>query len=192
MNRGLLRRIGLVGVVLAAAWAPLLLPGGWARQGFVPDLCVLLVTYVALRGHRDRAACLGVALGLLAAPFSVEPPGVQAFLLGALGWTFGQADRALYRDRLVVQVGLAALGVPLVRLGGLALTGTLLPNDPVLADFGVVDGAPTAVLGWVPVLVASVVVGAATGFAAPAVFRLLRVSRVLEPASARPAGVRRV
>ena len=168
-------------VLLAVAWSPVLFPGGWVRDGYVPDAAVLVVTYLALRAGAERAAVVGMALGLAASAFSAEPAGLHMLLLGGLGYALGLADRTLYRDRALVQVLLAGFGALAVRIGGRLLTGALLPVDAVLGDGGHRLGAASGLPDWAAGVAAAATAALVTGLVAPAVFRLLRVTAVLRP-----------
>lgn len=172
-------------VLLGVAWSPVLFPGGWVRDGFVPDAAVLVVTYVALRAGAERAAVVGMGLGLAASAFSAEPAGLHMLLLGGLGYALGLADRTLYRERALVQVLLAAFGVGAVRIGGRLLTGALLPVDAVLGGGSDRLAAASGLPDWTAGIVAACTAALVTGAVAPAFFRLLRVTAVLRPVEPR-------
>lgn len=168
-------------LLLGAAWSAVLFPGGWVRDGFVPDASVLVVTYLALRAGAERAAVVGMGLGLAASAFSAEPAGLHMLLLGGLGYALGLADRTLYRDRALVQMLLAAFGVVAVRVGGRLLTGALLPVDAVLGGGGDSHALANGLPDWTPGIVAACTAALVTGVIAPGVFRLLRVTSALRP-----------
>ncbi len=102
-------------VALLCAVAPLLAPQAWAQHGLFPDFAALAVLHLAIAGSPERAAYLGVAVGLLRAPFTAEPLGLDAALYGALGWSCAHVSRAVFQDRLSVKMIAAGLGAASVR-----------------------------------------------------------------------------
>ncbi len=159
-----LRYLLLAVVVITA---PLALPAHWVSDGLVPDLALLAVLYVAMRGTSDRAAVLGVVLGLAVTPWTAAPFAQTAFLLGGTGWLVGRVSGALDRERLSVQCALAFGGVLLARGAAvLAMTvdaagGADLPSPQVSAA-----------------LLAVVLTAGSTALAAPFALALIERTRV--------------
>jgi rod shape-determining protein MreD len=155
-------------VVLACAVAPLFAPQVWAQHGAFPDLAALAVLWLAISGTPERAAVLGVAIGLTRCAWTPEPLGLDAALYGTLGWSGAHFGRAVFQDRILVKMAAAGLGVIALRAlsaGFGALTASATPGHHGMA-----------VSTW---LVATLAAAVATALAAPVVFAALRSSRVL-------------
>lgn len=144
--------------LLAAIAGTLLWPEGWTDRGFRPDFPLLLAVGAGLFGGA-RAGCLaGMAAGLLAAPLTLDPFGLDAALLGIAGVGAARAAVYLSGGHPGVQsavAALAALAAGLLRLAILVATGS---------GFGA--------LGTLPAVLAGV---AATAAAAPVALFLLDV-----------------
>jgi rod shape-determining protein MreD len=179
-------------LALVCALVPLLAPAAWLQHGAFPDVAAIAVVYCAIAVGSDQAALLGVAIGLAGAPFTPEPFGQQAFLLGALGWVAGRTRGAFHRDRVLVQVAFVAAGVIALRLGAAAATELTLGSAtapgagawPVGAlPEGTDDPAGTlaAPRGLVlrTTLSAAVLAAIGSALAAPPLFAALRGSRLL-------------
>lgn len=165
-------------VLLAAALVPLLAPGAWLCEGAFPDVGMLVVVYVALHGGPAPAAWCGVALGLLASPWTVAPLGEQSFVLGLAGFTAGAIREALYRDRAAVQIGLVVALVLVVRLANAALVSAAAGSvawDGASGGGGVLAGA---LEGTGDALPAALLSALATAVAAPPVFGVLDAVRL--------------
>jgi rod shape-determining protein MreD len=100
-------------------------------HGAFPDVAVIVVVYAALSIGSERAALLGVALGLVMSLFSPEPLGQQAFLLGATGYALGRLRGTFFRDRVLVQIGFVELAVLIVRFAGAAAAEFALGRSPM-------------------------------------------------------------
>ncbi len=146
-------------VLALVAWLPLIVPTAWRLYGAYPDLALLAVLFVALRRGREDAAFTGVVLGLLGSPFTASALGLDAFLLGGIGFVVGHLRRELHGDHWHVQAVLIVVSSLAVRLIPLA-TGT--------AEGALLNAA-------VPALLAAV----GTLLAAPPVFVLLSALRLL-------------
>lgn len=157
-------------LLLLAATAPLLLPRAWTDAGWVPDVAVLVVVCVGIRGTPDRAAVAGIVAGLLASLWSPEPAAFRAFVLGTVGWTAGQAGLTFDRDRRAVWMAAAAGGVLFARVSEWTCAAIACrEGTPWTAhDAGVAIGA----------VLASAVVAAAC---APAWFAAVRRLRLVAP-----------
>jgi hypothetical protein len=152
-------------VVLAALMLPLSAPAGWIRGGYLPEIAVLATLYVGFRGTGERAAWFGVILGLLAAPWTSEPPLLRATVLGTVGLVAGQAGGVVDRERIVINAALAAVA-------SLVLRGT---EELALGTDAGTPGSAAAVAG--AILVATAV----TGVAAPIFFAVVERLGLLAP-----------
>ncbi len=164
-----MRRWRVAWAVLVAALVPLLVPSDLVRFGLVPDLAVLVTAYVALEAGPSPAAFVGVALGLAACPWTSEPLGQQAFVLGATGLATGIVRQAVFRDRASVQLALVAGAAFVARLAALAAA----------------EGAHGLSAAVAPAAVSA----GCTALAAPPAFALFRAARLLRPAWRRSARV---
>lgn len=188
-----MKGLGVVLLVLFAAWAPLLAPAAWVDHGAFPDVAVMVVVYAALTLGSERAAVFGVAIGLAASLFSPEPLGQQAFLLGATGLGLGRLRGTFFREHVLVQIAFVALAVLCVRLGGAVATEFVLGRSPAtgaavhwpVGAFAAGDEARDLALRRIPGLPAGLVLrgallsAAASAAAALPVFSLIRGSRAL-------------
>jgi hypothetical protein len=143
-------------VVAACAVAPLLAPQAWAQRGAFPDLAALAVLYLAISGTSDRAAVLGVAIGLARSAWTPDPACLDAALYGTLGWSGAHFGRAVFQDRVLVQMAAAGAGVLAVRGAAAAFASLSVGN--VAGTHGM---------------------GTAAALAAPVVFAALSGTRVL-------------
>lgn len=162
-----------VAVVVVCVLLPLLAPAGWVHHGPFPDAAVIAVVYLAFTGGARPAALLGVAIGIAWAPWTADPLGQQAFLLGTLGWCVGRASRSFFRGRAVTQalvVGVCVLALRLVTAG---VTEFALARA---AGLGGIHGFHGLV-----VLRGALLAALASAVAAPPLFALLRSSHVLRP-----------
>jgi rod shape-determining protein MreD len=125
--------VALILWLVLAAGLPDMLPPGLARHA--PDLWVALVIYLAARGRGYAAAGWGIVVGLLRDAQSLDPLGVNGFVLGLVGLVFAEGRRergevtGLARW-LCVGAGVLAAGwiyaLRMVPLGGsLSLSGLL-------------------------------------------------------------------
>jgi cell shape-determining protein MreD len=162
------RWLGALFVVFACAVAPLLAPQVWAQRGLFPDVAALAVLWLAISGTPERAAVLGVAIGLARSPWTAEPLGLDAALYGALGWSGAHFGRAVFQDRVLVKMAAAAVGVVAIR--ALSLSFAWLAAPPAAGRHGL------AATTWA---VSTLAAAVATALAAPVVFAGLRASRVL-------------
>ena len=156
------RWIAAAAVVLVCAAAPLFAPQAWAQHGAFPDLATLAVLYLAIQGTPERAAVLGVAIGLARSLWTPEPSGLDAALYGTLGWSGAHFGRAVFQDRILVQMAAAGVGVVAVRGAAAAMAAMTAP-----ASAGT-RGMSAAL--W---LSSALLVAAATALAAPVVFGIL-------------------
>jgi len=154
---------------MLAALAPLIAPSAWLHGGGFPDIAVLVVMYVALEAGPAPAAWCGAALGFLMCPWTAEPLGQSAFLLGLAGFVTGTVRLSFNRDLAVVQLALVAVSAFAVRMAGAGLA----PGTG-----GVLAAVPSALLS-----------GAATAIVAPPVFGLLEWARLLKGRRRRAARV---
>jgi len=153
-----------VAALLALALAgSLLWPARWEERGLRPDFLLLAVLAAGLHGTALEGAAAGVAAGLLVAPLTAEPFGMDAALFGACGYAAGRARVYFRSDHPGVQGGLAAAAVLAVG------TARLLRLEA-----GGADPASLALLRW---LAASAL---ATALAAPPAILLLRAARLLQ------------
>jgi rod shape-determining protein MreD len=63
-----------------------------------PDLFLLLVSYLSLRGGEIKGTIMGFSLGLLEDSFSLSPLGFKAFGFSLVGFLLGYARRGLLLD----------------------------------------------------------------------------------------------
>lgn len=118
-----MRWAGPVAVFLAAALVALRAPA-WSPAGWVPELPLLTVLYIAARGTPQRAAAWGGLLGLALCPWTAEPPLLQSVALGAAGWfgakAVGVVDRrnALAVAAVTLAASLFLRGVEAAAAGG--------------------------------------------------------------------------
>lgn len=155
-------------VVLACAAAPLFAPQDWAQDGAFPDVAAITVLYLAVSGTPERAAILGVAIGLVRSLFTPEPFGLDPALYGALGWSGAHFGRAVFEDRVFVKMAAAGAGVVAIRAVSAVLSHVAAP-----ASSAAPGAAPAAFL------VATALAAAGTALASPVVFAVLGGSRVL-------------
>ena len=137
----------------------------------VGTMAVIAVVYVAFAGGSSPAALLGVALGLAGSPWTAEPLGQQAFLLGTLGWIAGRASRSLYRDRILTRMAVVGASVLVLRIATFTVTEISLSRA---RGVGGIHGFDTSA-----VLQASLLAALGSAVAAPMVFALLRSTRLL-------------
>ncbi len=157
-----------VATAVTLALLPLLAPAAWLHGGAFPDLALLLVVFVAFAAGPEPATRVGIVIGLAATPWTIEPLGQAAFLLGATGFVIGSLRRTLELDRASVRVATVAVTALVLRSAG-----TLLAGGSLLADAR-------------PILLAV----AATAISAPPVMAALAGLRLVRgPARWRPAGV---
>jgi rod shape-determining protein MreD len=160
--------LGAAFVVFACAAAPLFAPQWWAQHGTFPDLAALAVLWLAISGTPERAAVLGVAIGLLRCAWTPEPLGLDAALYGALGWSGAHFGRAVFQDRVLVKMAAAGAGVVALRALSAAFAA--------LASPGAAERRGMAPSAW---FAATAAAATATALAAPVVFAALSGSRVL-------------
>ena len=160
--------LGVAFVVLACAVAPLFAPQVWAQHGAFPDVAALVVLWLAISGTPERAALVGMAIGLTRCAWTPEPLGLDAALYGALGWSGAHFGRAVFEDRILVKMAAAGAGV--IALRTLSVGFAALTAPAISGRHGMAASA------WVSATVAA---AAATSLAAPVVFAALGSSRVL-------------
>jgi rod shape-determining protein MreD len=165
------RWLAAAAVVVACAVAPLFAPESWAQRGAFPDLAALVVLYLAIQGTPERAAFLGMAIGLLRCVFTPDPTGLDAALYGALGWSGAHFGRAVFQDRATIQMAASAAGVLLVRGAAAVVMALTAASAP-----GAAGTHGMRALTWIS---ASLFAALATGLAAPVVFSALSGTRVL-------------
>jgi len=156
-------------VLIVAALLPLIAPAAWLHHGGFPDVAVLVVVYVALESGAAPAAWCGAAMGFLACPWTDEPLGQHAFLLGCAGFAIGVVRQSFNRDLVSVQLALVAIAAMAVHVTSAGLAA------------GVV-GALRAVPG-------GLLTAATTAIVSPPVFGLLDAARLFRR---RRRGVARV
>lgn len=164
--------IGWLACVVGCAALPLLVPQAWVHHGAFPDAAVLCVLYLAVSGTPQRAAVLGVAIGLLRSAWTPEPLGLDAALYGTLGWSGAHLGRAVFQERASVQMAASAAGVLAVRAAGSAMAA-LTALSPASAEGTHGMSAWT----WISAAAWSAL---ATALAAPVVFAVLSWSRLLD------------
>lgn len=145
---------GSVAVVLVAALLPVLAPARAADSAWFPDLAALTLTYAAFRGTADRAALLGVAIGVAVSPWRPEPLPWTAFVLGATGYVLGHVAAVVDRERWVPRAGAAAAAVLSIRAGSL-VAAAVADTSPLGADGAARAGASVAVSAAVAALCAA-------------------------------------
>jgi len=160
------RWVPAASVVALCALAPLFAPQAWAQHGAFPDVAALTVLYLAIVATPERAALIGVAIGLVRSLVSSDPVGLDAALYGGLGWSGAQFGRALFDDRLVVKMCVAAAGV--VALRALAAGAAFMTSAPN-------GGGGLTFATW---FVATTAAAFATALAAPIAFTMLSASHV--------------
>jgi len=163
-----MRWTGVLLVVLAASAAPAMLPPGTFRAAWVPDVAALACVHVAFRGTPDRAALLGVAIGLASSPWRPEPAPWLAFLHGATAYLTALVASGLVRDGAFVRM-IAAAAAVLVLRGGALLAAAVSDTEPLGAG-GAACAAATALLAAL-----------CAGCAAPPFAALARRWRLLAP-----------
>jgi rod shape-determining protein MreD len=152
--------------VLACAAAPLFAPQSWAQHGAFPDVAALAVIHLANRGTPERAAVLGVAIGLVRSLWTPEPLGLEAALYGTLGWSAAHFGRAVFQERLSTRMTAAACGVLGVRIVEALVLWMTTPDAP--------DTHGMAATTW---LAATFWAALATALAAPFVFGAFAATR---------------
>lgn len=155
---------GVLFVVLLALVAPVSVPAAWIRTGLLPEVGVVATLYVASRGTAERAAWFGIAIGLLATPWTAEPMFLRATVLGGIGFVAGHAAAVVDRERVAITAGLAAVAA-------LVLRG----SEEIALGAGASSPATAGVAGAV---LASVVT---TAIAAPLFFAAARRLHLLAP-----------
>lgn len=163
------RWLAVASVVALCAAAPLFAPQAWAQHGAFPDIAALAVLYLAITATPERAAVIGMAIGLARSLWSSDPVGLDAALYGGLGWSGAQFGRALFDDRLLVKMCVAGAGV--VALRALAAGAAFVTSAPG-------GGGGISFATWT---VATAAAALATAVAAPVVFTALSASRALAP-----------
>ena len=163
------RWIAVASVALLCAAAPLFAPQTWTQHGAFPDVAALAVLYVAIAATPERAAVLGMAIGFARSLWSSDPVGLDAALYGGLGWSGAQFGRAVFDDRLLVKMCVAAAGV--VALRALAAGAAFVTSVPD-------GGLGVSFLTWAAATFAAAF---ATAIAAPVAFTILSTSRVFAP-----------
>ncbi len=162
-------------VASACAVAPLFAPQWWTQHGPFPDVAAIVVLYLAVSGTPERAAILGVAIGLIRCTCTTSPLGLEAAMYGALGWSGAHFGRAMFQDRALFKM--AAAGVGVVAMRALAAATSSMASASVQAASvpvpSTVRGASFA--GWAA---ATALAAAATALAAPIAFAALSGSRV--------------
>ena len=131
-------------------------PAGAAEAGFQPDFLLLFAVGAGLFGREAVGFGAGVVAGLLAAPLTLDPFGLDAAVLGVAGLAAAKAGIYLTAEHPGVQgalAGLLALGTGVLRL--------------VLLE---VSGANPASFSLLPAVLAA---AAATAAAAPVLLFLL-------------------
>ena len=106
---------GPVFVVLLAATLPVLASPALRASGWLPDVAVLAVVAAGFRGTPDRAAMLGVVVGLLASLWAPEPVLLRPCLLGVIGYAASHVAIVLDRERWSIRMASVALAVLLMR-----------------------------------------------------------------------------
>lgn len=160
------RWLAVASVVVLCAAAPLFAPQAWAHHGAFPDVAALAVLYLAITATPERAALVGIVVGLVRSIWSPDPVGLDAALYGGLGWSGAQFGRALFDDRILVKMCVAAAGV--VALRALAACAAFVTSAG--------DGAGgTPFLTWAA---ATLLAAFATAVAAPVAFAVISGSRV--------------
>jgi len=187
-------------LVALCATLPLFAPPAWAQHGAFPHVAAITVIYTAIVVGADAAVLIGVAIGLAGAPFTAEPLGQQAFLLGAAGWIAGKSRATFHRDRLSTQmvfVAVAVMGLRLadalaaqIALGGAvsacgisgwplgALPAGVEPQEALRSFAGMRPG---------PVLGAAVLSALSSALVAPVFFAVITGSRLLRSFESRSA-----
>jgi rod shape-determining protein MreD len=160
--------LGVAFVVFACAVAPLFAPQVWAQHGAFPDVAALVVLWLAISGTPERAAVVGMAIGLLRCAWTPEPLGLDAALYGVLGWSGAHFGRAVFQDRILVKMAAAGVGVVALRTLSAGFGALTAPDTP--GRHGMAAAA------WISATLAAAV---ATSLAAPVVFGALGASRVL-------------
>jgi rod shape-determining protein MreD len=163
------RWLAVASVAGLCAAAPLFAPQAWAQHGAFPDVAALAVLYLAITATPERAAVMGMVIGLARSLWSSDPVGLDAALYGGLGWSGAQFGRAVFDDRLLVKMCAAAAGVVALR--------ALAAGAAFVTSAG--DGGPgLTFLTWAAATAAAAF---ATAIAAPVAFTVLSVSRVFAP-----------
>lgn len=75
----------------------------FAIWGIKPDLFLLAVCYLGLRGGETRGALIGFALGLLEDSLSLSPLGIRALSFALVGFLLGVAGKDLFLDTALMQ-----------------------------------------------------------------------------------------
>ena len=142
------------GVALLLAMAGTLRwPAGLSDTGFRPDFLLLFAVGAGLFGRETAGFAAGVVAGLLAAPLSLDPFGLDAALLGLSGLAAAKVGIYLTAEHPGVQgalAGLLCLAAGLLRLlllevsGGNPASLSLLPA--VLAGAAATAAAAPVVL----------------------------------------------
>jgi rod shape-determining protein MreD len=158
-------------VAFACAAAPLFAPQWWAQHGAFPDVAALAVLYLAVSGTPERAAALGVAIGLVRSGFSAAPLGLDAALYGVLGWSGAHFGRAMFQDRVLFKMAVAGVGVAALRALSAGLSTMTLAATPAAPV-----GRGMSFTTWAS---ATLLAALATALAAPVAFAALSGSRVL-------------
>jgi rod shape-determining protein MreD len=157
-------------VTIACALAPLFAPQWWTQHGAFPDVAAIVVLYLAISGTPERAAVLGVAIGLVRCAWTSAPFGLDAALYGALGWSGAHFGRAMFQDRALFKMATAGVGVVAIRALSAGLSSLAPPasaTPPV--------GSGMAFSTWAA---ATALAASATALAAPIAFAALSGSRV--------------
>ena len=113
--------------LLLALAALLAWPAAATDLGVRPDFLLLYAVGAGLFGREGAGLAAGVAAGLLAAPLSLDPFGLDAALLGASGIVAAKAGVYLRGEHPGVQgalAGLLALAAGVLRLLLLEVSGT--------------------------------------------------------------------
>lgn len=115
--------------VLAALWVAIVLQTTLAPAiaiaGVRPDLPLLIVVVVALRGGPAAGAIAGFAAGLFVDLNSTHVLGATSLANAALAWILGSWSDRLVRDSLVTRAGVAFVGTV---LRDVALAVFLVPS----------------------------------------------------------------
>ncbi len=163
-------------VALVAAAAPLFAPQWWAQHGAFPDLAALAVLHLAFFGTPERAAVLGVAIGLARSLWTSAPFGLEPALYGALGWSGAHFGRATFHDRALFRMAVAGVGVIALRV---VFTTVAAATTAAPAFFAPANAASVRGMSAATWWSATVLAALATAAAAPVVSAALSGSRVL-------------
>lgn len=154
----------------AALAASLAWPAGLGERGLRPDFLMIFALGAGLFGREPAGRVAGVAAGLLAAPLTLEPFGLDAALLGAAGLAAGKVRVFFTAGHPGVQGVLAGVFFLLASLARLLLLE--------------LSGAAAGSLGMLPAVLAGTV---ATATAAPVgLFLLDALSVFRAPERGRP------